>query len=35
VNGKIVSVSRNHIQSIFKKDGYDYQVNKSQLLSSK
>jgi 5-methylcytosine-specific restriction endonuclease McrA len=35
VKGKIVSVSRNHIQPIFKKDGYDYQVNKSQLLSSK
>jgi hypothetical protein len=35
VNGKIVSVCRNHIQPIFKKDGYDYQVNISQLLSSK
>ena len=35
VNGKVVSVSRKHIQSVFKRDGYDYKVNKSQFLSSK
>jgi hypothetical protein len=35
VNSKVVSVSRKHIQSVFKRDGYDYQVNKSQFLSSK
>jgi hypothetical protein len=35
VNGKVVSVSRNHIQSVFKKDGYDYKVKTSQALSSK
>ena len=35
VNGKVVSVSRKHIQSVFKRDGYDYKVNESQFLSSK
>ena len=33
--GKVVSVSRNHIQSIFKNDGYEYEVQTSQVLFSK
>lgn len=33
--GKVISVSRNHIKAVFKKDGYEYEINKSQVLSSK
>jgi 5-methylcytosine-specific restriction endonuclease McrA len=32
VNGKVVSVSRNHIKSIFKNDGYEYEAQTSQVL---
>ncbi len=35
VNGKVVSVSRKHIQSVFKNDGYEYEAQRSPKLSSK